>query len=120
MTEEISPEENRRREDRALQDGTARVQVLESSSTELQGMTFEADVYDTSVSGLRIECNELLDDCVLLIQVSLTGSGESLSIRGEVRWASFEEDGNFQMGVEFAGNDSALNEQWMNMLASVG
>ena len=107
---------NRRSEDREQLAGKARIRVLEAPSADLRNASFDADVYDTSASGLRVECDEMLDGCTLLMHVSLEGLNDTLPIRGEVLWASFEEDGSFQMGIEFRDNDTPVIVKWHNML----
>jgi len=110
---------NRRREDRNRVDGLATVRVLEAPFSELQHRTYVADLYDVSASGLRLACGELLDCCVLLINIELNGSAEIVPVRGEVLWASIEADSSFQMGIEFRGNDPAVIVKWHSLLKTL-
>ena len=112
--------ENRRREDRQESDGRAKVRVLDGPFPELKNTTVEADIIDVSQSGLCLDCDELLDQCSLLLRVTLAGSSDTVPIRGEVRWASWEEGGRYQMGVEFTGNDAPVVIKWHEVLKAFG
>ena len=112
-------ENENRKEVRQASDGTATVRILEGPYPELEGTNFDALVIDVSASGLCLDCDELLDQCTLQIKVTLEGSTEAVTLRGEVRWATWEEGGRYQMGVEFAGNDSPVIIKWRNVLKSV-
>lgn len=111
--------EAQRREPRQETDGNAKVRVLEGPFPELKNTNFDADVVDVSESGCRLDCDELLDQCTLLMRITLSGSSESVPIRGEVRWASWEEGGKYQMGVEFTGNDSPVVIKWHEMMKAL-
>ncbi len=112
--------ESRRREPRQETDGTAKVRVLDGPFPELKNANFDAEVVDVSESGCRLDCDELLDQCALLMRVTLTGAPGPVPVRGEVRWASWEEGGKYQMGVEFTGNDSPVVIKWHETLRALG
>ena len=112
----VVAEPSRRREERQQCDGKAVARVLDGPFHELKNASFEAEVVDVSDSGLRLDCDELLDQCVLLMKITLNNSTETIPIRGEVRWASWEEGGQYQMGVEFADNDVPVVIKWHDLL----
>ena len=112
----MNDENTRRIEARQPSDGTASVRILDGPFPELENTTLNADVVDVSVSGLRLDCEELLDQCTLEIKISLKGASEVVILRGEVRWASWEEGSQYQMGIEFTGNDTPLIIKWGNIL----
>jgi len=116
----MSDENTRRIETRQPSDGKASVRVLEAPFPELKSTTLEADVLDVSAAGLRLDCEELLDQCSLELKISLKGSSEFVVLRGEVRWASWEEGSRYQMGIEFTGNDAPLVIKWGNILKGLG
>jgi hypothetical protein len=116
----MSDENTRRIETRQPGDGKASARVLEGPFPELKSTTLEAEVLDVSASGLRLDCEELLDQCSLELKISLNGSSEFVVLRGDVRWASWEEGSRYQMGVEFTGNDAPLVIKWGNILKGLG
>jgi len=107
---------NRRQEAREEVEGTASVKVMEAPFSEVVSKTYDAQLFDVSESGLRLGCEELLDGCTLLIRAQLPGAPDTVPLRGEVRWASFEEDGSYEMGIEFRGNDSPVIIKWHRYL----
>ncbi len=117
--EEEQSNTNRRTEERLETEGTARVRILDGPFPELKNASFDADLIDVSQSGLCLDCDELLDQCTLLMRVQLHGASDDVPIRGEVRWASWEEGGRYQMGVEFTGNDSPVIIKWHNLLREI-
>lgn len=116
----MSDENARRIESRQPSDGNASVRVLDGPFPELESTMLEADVLDFSSCGLRLDCEELLDQCSLELKISLKGSSEFVVLRGEVRWASWEEGSRYQMGIEFTGNDAPLVIKWGNILKGLG
>lgn len=116
----MSDENTRRIESRQPSDGNASVRVLDGPFPELESTMLEADVLDVSSSGLRLDCEELLDQCSLELKISLKGSSEFVVLRGEVRWASWEEGSRYQMGIEFTDNDAPLVMKWGNILKGLG
>ncbi len=85
----MSDENTRRIETRQPKDGKASVRVLEAPFPELKSTLLEADVLDVSAAGLRLDCEELLDQCSLELKISLKRSSDFVILRGEVRSVSW-------------------------------
>jgi hypothetical protein len=94
----------RRREHRWMGGGNALVHVVNSHDPDLIGLRFTTPVMDLSIHGARIYADKMLDDAELDLIIELKESDERLFLMSEVRWMSFEEDGDFHLGLEFIDN----------------
>ena len=115
----MSVDETRRKETRERIDGQAVVRVVSGPFEDLKDIKLEASVLDVSASGLRLDCSELLDQCFLEMKITLPSANDFVTLFGEVRWASWEEGGDYQLGIEFTRNDTPNIIKWSNMLKAL-
>lgn len=78
--------------------GNALIHVVNSHDPELIGLRFTTPIMDLSEQGVRIYADKMLDDAELDLIVELNDCDERLFLMSEVRWMSFEDDGDFHLG----------------------
>ncbi len=106
---------SRRKEERRLLNGDATIQVIDSKDPELDGLTIEnAKILDASSLGLRLSCDTFLGECTIGVWVSIEGAETTMFLVTEVRWASWEEEVGYQVGVEVVDNPLAETDAWVD------
>ena len=117
MQENHAPDDNRRAEPRRLFNQQATIQVMESSDAEILGLTLETTIIDVSTHGLRMACDRFLHECSLAIWLDLADESGSLFLTTAVRWASWNEEDGFQIGLELIDNPLSELDKWVNLWA---
>lgn len=108
-------QDDRRRGDRILGNGLAKLQVVESKDEKLDGLTFESEVKDLSPQGLRLECDRPLDGCKLDLWVQLEGYADKVFLAADVRWVQKLGDRRFQAGVQIIDNPLSDFAAWLKL-----
>jgi c-di-GMP-binding flagellar brake protein YcgR len=77
--------------------------TIRPASPEYNGKKTKAYTFDISTGGARIIAKESYEvGTILRIRIDLARTQQSVTVDGEVKWLSFNEDTDlFEMGVEF-------------------
>jgi c-di-GMP-binding flagellar brake protein YcgR len=77
--------------------------IIESSSPPSNSRKIKAWTYDLSTGGARVLTMQRIEPGTLLkLRIDLASTGQSITLDGEVRWLSFDEEAAlFELGVEF-------------------
>ncbi|MEX0941519.1 MAG: PilZ domain-containing protein [Pseudomonadales bacterium] len=102
----------RRKEERRAVVGKAVVQVVESANPSLVGTTFKSEIMDVSRSGMRLVCQEFIEDSRLDIWLAIEGINDKLFVSAEVRWASWDQHGDYELGVEIRDDAATDSRSW--------
>lgn len=119
MDEPEDQEENRRKEPRRLFNTEATIQVMESSDSELVGLSLETTIVDVSTLGLRLSCSQFLHECSVGIWIDLADYTETYFLTANIRWTSWNETDGFQVGLEFIENPLSDQERWNELWQSI-
>ena len=105
----------RRSEGRVKLNGKALVQVIKTNDPALSDTAFHAGVLNASSSGLCLTAEQRLDDCELEIWVGLEGHSQKLYLTCEVIWTSWEDENNYNMGVEVIRRQGTDYADWLTL-----
>ena len=107
----------RRYESRHEISGSALVRVVAAEDPNQVGRAFRAEVINVSADGICLSANELMDGCLLDVWIGVESYSINFYLGCEVIWASLEENGEFQMGVEILDKFNTDIVEWRRVQA---
>ncbi|MBD3647013.1 MAG: PilZ domain-containing protein [Pseudomonadales bacterium] len=115
----LQDQDERRRGDRIPVSGMAKLQVIESGSELLDGLTFESELKDLSPQGLRLECDRSIEGCKLDMWVQVEGRRDKIFLAADVRWVRELGDDRFQAGVQLIDNPLSDFSAWLKLFSAL-
>lgn len=106
----------RRKESREPARDHAFVQITDSSEASLIGLTFPCKVVEVSSYGLRI-CTEkeIPDGARLDLWIDIGLPQGKIFLASEARWVSWEDNGDFHVGLEILEGPATDVQLWREM-----
>ena len=87
--------------------------IVASDDKGLEGKTLPCWVLDVSVGGVRLSTDAMIPGgSTLDLMISLAPNPERFFLAGEVRWLTFDESGQFGIGVDLLESDSSDFKPW--------
>lgn len=109
----------RRNSHRRDSEGQATIRIATSDDPTLVNHSLRCNVLDISENGLRLETSAMIPgDSKLVLWVSLDNVPRRFFLKGEVRWVSFEENGEFNVGVELVSEKATEFASWTKLVSA--
>jgi hypothetical protein len=109
---------DKRKEYRLATAGRALMHVIDAQNRELIGIAFHVDVINVSASGIRVaaeQVKDLMDGGTFEMWIGADGSDQKLYLNGDIRWVSWEENNEFQMGIEILDRLNTDVDKWRDL-----
>ena len=92
---------------------------MTSDDSALVDQSLRCKVLDISKNGLRLETSAMIPgDSKLVLWVTLDHVPRRFFLKGEVRWVSFEENGEFNVGVELSTEAATEHAKWAKLVSA--
>ena len=106
----------RRQSTRHSANGTAIIRIKDCSDPAMVDKLMRCAVLDISETGMRLEISVMIpSDADLTLWVNLTHYAKGFFLRGTAQWVSFEENGEFNTGIELRNESNVAYADWVRM-----